>query len=46
MKPRILVTRRLPDRVIDAALANFDVTLRDDPQPLSASELRRALRER
>jgi lactate dehydrogenase-like 2-hydroxyacid dehydrogenase len=43
LKPRILVTRRLPDRVIAAAEAHFDVTLRDDHRPLSAAELRAAL---
>jgi lactate dehydrogenase-like 2-hydroxyacid dehydrogenase len=45
LKPRILVTRRLPDRVIAAAKARFDVTLRDDHAPLSADELRAALRD-
>jgi len=45
LKPRILVTRRLPDRVIAAAKARFDVTLRDDHAPLSGQELREALRD-
>jgi lactate dehydrogenase-like 2-hydroxyacid dehydrogenase len=45
LKPRILVTRRLPDRVIAAAKARFDVTLRDDHRPLSGAELRSALRD-
>lgn len=45
MKPRILVTRRLPDRVIAAAEAHFDVALRDDHRPLSAAELRAGLRD-
>lgn len=42
---KLLVTRRLPDRVLDAARARFDVTLRDDTAPLSAAELRAALRD-
>jgi len=41
--PRLLITRRLPERVLAAAGARFEVTLRDDPSPLSASELRAAL---
>ncbi len=45
MKPRILVTRRLPDRVIAAAEARFDLVLRADHQPLTAVELRAALRD-
>jgi lactate dehydrogenase-like 2-hydroxyacid dehydrogenase len=43
LKPKILITRRLPDTVLDAANAAFDVTLRDDNAVLSASELRAAL---
>jgi len=41
--PRLLITRRLPERVLAAAGARFEVTLRDDPSPLNASELRAAL---
>lgn len=41
--PRLLITRRLPERVLAAAGARFEVTLRDDPSPLGASELRAAL---
>ncbi len=41
----LLITRRLPDRVLDAARARFDVTMRDDTAPLSADELRAALRD-
>jgi len=41
--PRLLITRRLPERVLAAAGQRFEVTLRDDPSPLSASELRAAL---
>lgn len=42
---RLLITRRLPDRVLAAARARFDVTLRDDTAALSATELRAALRD-
>jgi gluconate 2-dehydrogenase len=42
---KLLITRRLPDRVLDAARARFDVTLRDDTSPLGADELRAALRD-
>ena len=45
MKQRRLITRRLPFKVIEAAQARFDVTLRDDHQPLSPDELRAALRD-
>ncbi len=44
-KPRLLITRLLPDRGIEAARAHFDVTLRDDASPLGAEELRSALRD-
>lgn len=42
---KLLITRRLPDRVLDAARARFDVTLRDLTTPLTAAELRGALRD-
>ena len=42
---RLLLTRRLPDRVIAAAKARFDVVLRDETAVLSAAELRSALRD-
>lgn len=45
MKPKLLITRRLPDRVLDAARARFDVTMRDRTDPLSPQELRAALRD-
>jgi gluconate 2-dehydrogenase len=45
LKPTLLITRRLPDRVLDAARARFDVTLRDRTDVLSAEELRAALRD-
>jgi gluconate 2-dehydrogenase len=41
----LLITRRLPDRVLEAARAWFDVTLRDRTDPLSPDELRAALRD-
>lgn len=42
---KLLITRLLPPRVLDAARARFDVTLRKDPAPLSPAELRAALRD-
>lgn len=45
MKPKLLITRRLPDRVLEAARDRFDVTLRDRTEVLSADELRAALRD-
>ncbi len=42
---KLLITRRLPDRVLDAARARFDVTLRDRTEVLDAAELRAALRD-
>jgi len=45
LKPKLLITRRLPDRVLDAARARFDVTMRDRTDPLSPQELRAALRD-
>lgn len=45
MPLRVLMTRRLPDRVIAAANGRFDVTLRDRTDVLSDTELRAALRD-
>ncbi len=42
---KLLITRRLPDTVLAAARARFDVTLRDRTDPLSPEELRAALRD-
>jgi hypothetical protein len=39
LKPTLLITRRLPDRVLEAARARFEVTLRDRTDVLSADEL-------
>jgi lactate dehydrogenase-like 2-hydroxyacid dehydrogenase len=45
LKQKVLITRRLPDTVLTAAHAAFDVTLRNDTSVLTASELRAALRD-
>ena len=45
MKQKLLITRRLPDRVLEAARERFDVTLRDRTDVLSPEELRAALRD-
>ena len=45
MTQRLLITRRLPDRVLEAARARVDVTLRDRTDVLTAEELRAALRD-
>lgn len=42
---KLLITRRLPDRVLETARTRFDVTLRDRTDPLSPQELRIALRD-
>lgn len=42
---KLLITRRLPDLVLDAARARFDVTLRDRTDVLTPDELRAALRD-
>jgi lactate dehydrogenase-like 2-hydroxyacid dehydrogenase len=42
-KPRLLITRPLPDAVVDAAQAAFDVTVRGENTPLSEAEKRAAL---
>ncbi|MDE3121810.1 MAG: D-glycerate dehydrogenase [Paracoccaceae bacterium] len=41
----LLITRRLPDPVLEAAQARFDVTLRDDTSPLTYLEVIEALRD-
>lgn len=43
MTQSLLITRRLPDKVLAAAGARFDVTLRDETKPLGPRELRAAL---
>ncbi len=42
---KLLITRRLPAKVLDAAHGRFDVTLRDKDSPLDPQELRAALRD-
>ena len=42
---RLLVTRPLPDRVLEAARDRFDVVLRGRTDPLSDEELRASLRD-
>ena len=45
MKPKILITRPLPETVLHAARDRFDVTLRNRTEVLSPDELRAALRD-
>lgn len=45
MKQMLLITRRLPDRVLEAVRSRFDVTLRDRTEVLSPAELRAALQD-
>ncbi len=45
MTRTLLITRPLPERVLAAARARFDVTLRASDLPLRADELRAALRD-
>lgn len=42
---KLLITRGLPDTVVDRARRRFDVTLRGEVTPLSPQELRAALRD-
>ncbi len=42
---KLLITRRMPEKVLNAAEARFDVTLRDSTEALSPAELRAALRD-
>src|SRR3990167_6916464 len=42
---KLLITRPLPETVLTAARARFDVTLRDSTAPLTDHELRAALRD-
>lgn len=43
MTPRLLITRRLPDRVLSEALARYDVTQREDTDPLTEAAALAAL---
>jgi gluconate 2-dehydrogenase len=42
---KLLITRTMPQSVIDRARTRFDVTHRDLPTPMDAAELRAALRD-
>ncbi len=42
---RLLITRPLPDAIVNAAAARFDTVVRQDTLPLTEAELRSALRE-
>ena len=43
MTPRLLITRRLPDRVLSEALVRYDVTQREDSEPLTEAAALAAL---
>lgn len=43
MTPKLLITRTLPDRVITRALTRYDVTLREDLDPLTEAQALAAL---
>ncbi len=43
MSARVLITRPLPDRVLEAARADFDVDVRDQTQPMHPDEMIAAL---
>ena len=43
MLKKVLIARPLPDAVIDAARAHFDVDVRDNTAPLNGGEMRAAL---
>jgi lactate dehydrogenase-like 2-hydroxyacid dehydrogenase len=45
LTPKVLITRPLPESVLNAAHARFDVTLRNRTDVLSPDELRAALRD-
>jgi len=43
-KPKLLITRRWPKAVEEAAMEHFDVTLNDKDIPLSIEDMRHALK--
>ena len=45
MLKKVLIARPLPDAVVTEARAHFDVDVRDNTAPLSADEMRNALRD-
>lgn len=42
---KLLISRPLPDAVVEAARARFDVTLRESTRPLTGDEMRASLRD-
>ena len=40
---RILLTRPMPERVVEAARAHFDVEIREESEPLKVGQMRAAL---
>ncbi|WP_343081108.1 D-glycerate dehydrogenase [Ostreiculturibacter nitratireducens] len=42
---KLLITRNLPEAVLDAARAEFDATVRDDTRPMTSEEAAAALRD-
>jgi hydroxypyruvate reductase len=42
---KLLITRKLPDPVLEKARETFDVTVRDNTQPLDQEELRASLKD-
>ncbi len=45
MKPRVLITRPLPEPVLAAARASFETSVRQQTQPMSGAEMIAALQE-
>ncbi|MEL7211703.1 MAG: D-glycerate dehydrogenase [Pseudomonadota bacterium] len=41
---KVLITRNLPEKVLEAARGNMDVTVRDDTMPMSSNEVVEALK--
>jgi lactate dehydrogenase-like 2-hydroxyacid dehydrogenase len=44
-RPRLLITRRLPEAVHERLRSGYDLTINEDDRPLGRDELARALRE-
>src|SRR5919106_880783 len=44
-KPKVIVTRKWPEAVEEKLTSRYDVTLNESDQPLSASELKAAMRD-
>lgn len=43
LRPRLLISRKMPDRVLTEALLRYDVTLREDTDPLTEAQAMAAL---